>query len=308
MARFFFLLPFLCLFGNVFAKHKDTAGYYDIFLKEKRINAAAPLMIEGETDSIRIATAWNLYRCLDTMLNMPASRFYPFDSLRHTVVSILQPKDQAFRLFTFNLILLNGNFQNFGYIEIWSGKESEIVPLIDTAKKTKPNYLETELETTEWLGALYYNLVPFKKGKNKYYILNGFDGASANSNKKIIDVLWFDNHVPVFGKPLFLDGSQDRKPAFRVVYEFHNESQMLLRYEENRKIIVLDKLTPSFPEAVNDFYYYIPSGDYDYYAINKKGYWVKEALENLNLGQGEKPLRPVEKPKPESIEPPVDHR
>jgi len=59
---------------------------------------------------------------------------------------------------------------------------------------------------------------------------------------------------------------------------------------------------------VNDFYYYIPSGDYDYYAINKKGYWVKEALENLNLGQGEKPLRPVEKPKPESIEPPVDHR
>lgn len=308
MPRLLVFFSALLLFSSASAKKRDTTGYYEIFKAERRMYKKAPLIIAGETDSIRQAEAWKLYKGLDSLLQMPAAKYYPFDSFRSTAVSIVQPPDKAFRIFTFNLITLAGDFKQFGYIEVPNGKETEIYPLLDTAKKPKKDFLNIELETTEWLGALYYGVVPYKMGKTKCYMLVGFDGATAHSNKKILDILWFDKGTPVFGKPVFLDGSQDRKPDYRVVYEFHNESQMLLRYEPSRKIVVLDKLTPSFPEAVNDFYYYIPSGDYDYYAFNKKGFWVKEPLADLNLGQGEKPLRPVEKPKPEPIEPPADQK
>jgi hypothetical protein len=307
MPRFIFTLIAFVVLTNAFGKKRDTTGYYNIYLSEKALCKNAPLIIAGENDSIRLATAWNLYHAMDTLLRMPAARYYPFDSLRQTIVSIVRPADGAFRIFTFNLIATNGDFKQFGYLEVPNGKEMEIFPLLDSAKRPKKDFLDLELETTEWIGALYYGIVPFGSGKKKNYLLLGFDGSNINSNKKVIDVLWFDKGTPVFGKPIFLDGSQDRKAAYRVVYEFHNESQMLLRYEEKRKIVVLDKLTPSFPEAVNDFLYYIPSGDYDYYSFSKKGFWVKEPLENLNLGQGEKPLRPVEKPKPQPIDPPADH-
>lgn len=129
------------------------------------------------------------------------------------------------------------------------------------------------------------------------YLLLGFDGATIHSNKKIMDVLWFDRGTPVFGKDIFRQGAYDGKPSSRVVFEFHQSSLMWLHYEEKYKIVVLDKLVPSFPEATNNFYYYIPSGDYDYFRY-KKGWWIKDALDNFNLGQ-EKQKKPSSLPRPE---------
>lgn len=289
------------------AKSADTTGHYDILVKERSLRDIAPLMISADNDSLRHEAAWHLYRTLDTMLHMQGAWTYPFDSLRLSVVSILKPEDQKFRIFTFNQICLNGDFKQFGYLEVRQGKETEVIPLLDTAKKPAADYLESELETTNWYGALYYGLATFKYKKKKMYLLLGLDGATAHSNKKVMDVLWFDKDVPVFGKSVFLEGPEDTKPACRVVYEFHNESHMLLRYEPDRKIVVLDKLNPSFPEAVNDYYYYIPSGDYDFYAFNKKGYWVKGPLEDFNLGQGVRPEGPRERPRPEP-EPQPNHQ
>lgn len=296
-----FVLALGC-FASLNAKHKDTAGFYELSQTEKRIAPWAADFIVGATDLEREHAAWAMFRTLETLLNIPASYNFPFDSLKTKSVSILQSAEGQFKLYTFNLILKNGSFKHFGYLQVKDGNEILLYPLLDTAKKHKADLTETELETTEWYGALYYSITPFKVKRKKMFLLLGYNGADVHSNKKVIDVLWFDRGTPVFGKNIFLNGAYDRKPAARVIFEFHNESGMVLRYENDRKIIVLDNLAPAFPEAVNDFPYYIPTGDLDYYQLNKYGYWVKDAMDNYNLGQGKNPPKVKPLPKPEPVE------
>lgn len=296
----------LFCFRSLAAKHVDTSGFFEISMAEKRLAPLLPQFILGETDATREFAAWTLFRTLDTLLNIPASYHYPFDSLKNKTVSIIDVPEGGFRMFTYNLILQNGRYKNFGYLQVRQGQENQVFPLMDTSTKHKPDFQTVELETTEWFGTLYYSITPFKVKRKKMYLLLGYSGSDINSNKKVMDVLWFDRGTPVFGKDIFMEGAYDLKPACRVVYEFHNESGMVLRYETDRKIVVLDKLGPAFPEAVNDFPYYIPSGDLDYYQLNKYGYWVRDALDNYNLGQGKNPPKPKVLPKPEPIEEPDD--
>lgn len=299
----------ICFSGFSDAAKVDTTGFYEISVVEKKLAKIAPIFINGENDQMRQNAAWLMYRSLDTLLNIPSSYYYPFDSLKTKTVSIQDVKPGKFRVFTFNLILSNGDFKNFGYIQLRDGRENQVFELLDTSKKHKKDYLDVELETNEWYGALYYSIVPTKIKRKKAYILLGYDGSDVNSNKKVIDVLWFDRGTPVFGKAIFKDGKFDLKPACRVVFEFHNESGMMLRYEPERKILVLDNLAPAFPEAVNDYPYYIPSGDLDYYMAFKDGFWVKDALDNYDFGQGKKVEKkkelPTPKEEPEETPPPV---
>ena len=294
---FIFFLLFFPACG--FAKSKDSLAIRALYEKEQSVAIKSLLMLSGETDSIRNNAAWLLLHTLDTLLQMPGAAEYNFDSLRTKTVSIVEPKDKKFRFFTFNKMSLNGDFAKFGIVELREGKETEIFLLVDTSQRPDKELMTRELETEQWKGALYYQVVPFKNHRKKAYLLIGFDGSTIHSNKKVLDVLWFDRGIPVFGMPVFKESAFTSKVSNRVVYEFHNESHMLMRYEEKRKIIVVDKMAPAFPEAANDFYYYIPTGDYDYYKLNKKGYWVKDALDNFNLGQGVKPKGPVERPTPE---------
>jgi hypothetical protein len=297
--RVVFLFLSLCLLHNYSrAAKRDTTGFYEIEVAEKRISPELMHFISGEGDSLRTATAWKVYRLLDTLLNNPSSYYYPFDSFRSKSVSIQDVPDGKFRLFTYNLILQNGKHLKFGYLQARDGKENTVYPLLDTVFRSNKDLADKELETTEWMGALYYAVFPFKDKKKKCFLLMGYDGATANSNKKVMDVLWFDKGNPVFGREIFKEGSYDLKPSCRGIYEFHNQSTMLLRYEADRKIVVLDKLGPAFPEAVNDFYYYIPSGDLDYYKWTKQGFWVRDALDNYDFGQGAKPKGPQSAPKP----------
>ncbi|MBS3914001.1 MAG: hypothetical protein KG003_05850 [Bacteroidetes bacterium] len=295
------LLLVFCMLGManyVFAKKTDTTGFWWLGQNDIRLSRIAPLINTAETDQERKTAANFLFHSLDTILQIPGSFGFAFDSLKSTTVSIVNSPDKKFRFLTFNLVTTKGDFKQFGFLQM-NDKEHSLYALADTLKNPKKDFLNLELETGEWLGALYYSIAPFKYQGKKMYLLLGFDGATIHSNKKILDVLWFDNGVPVFGKQLFRQGAFDRQPTSRVVFEFHNNSLMMLHYEEKKKIVVLDKLVPSFPEATNDFYYYIPSGDLDYFAF-KKGWWIKDALENYNLGQGKLKKKPKSLPTPEA--------
>jgi hypothetical protein len=291
-------LFFIC-FG-LKAKKSDTTGFYEIHREELRLCKIAPLIMTGETDEIRIKNAAYLFSGLKHLLETPNVFYFPFDSLRSKSVSILNAPDEKLRIFTYNSIQLDGTYSHYGFIFLkQSASEFVLFEMRDNSNSNTKGIEQQELDVQHWLGSLYYSITPFKLGRKKLYLLLGYDGADIHSNKKILDILSFENGWPVFGKDIFLDGDFDKEADCRVIYEFHNESRMVMRYENKQRIVVVDKLAPAFPEAVNDFYYYIPSGDYDYYAL-KKGYWVKDALENLNLGQGKKRKKPKLMPSPES--------
>lgn len=283
---------------QVTAKSADTSGFYFFTQKEKELQIIAPLIISGESDSLRNSAAAQLYNALDSLLRIPSSYFYPFDSLKNSTVSILMSPDKSFRLFTFNKILNNGTFHHFGFIQLKYGKNIDVFGMMDTVIQKTAVVEEQELGCDNWYGALYYSIVPYKYKRQKFYMLIGFDGSDIHSNKKVLDILWFNRGEPVFGQDVFYDGLYDKKPTSRVIFEFHNEGRMILRYEEKQKIVVLDKLAPAFPAAVNDYYYYIPSGDYDYYQLSRDGFWVKDAMSNFNLGQGKRPKKVKTLPDP----------
>jgi hypothetical protein len=204
--------------------------------------------------------------------------------------------DKKVRIYTWNLILTDGSFKHFGYLQTRRKKTIETYPLLDTTAWQSKDIADEELDPAAWPGALYYKLIPFKKGGKTRYLLFGFDGNTIHSNKAVMEVLWLSKTAPVFGYPAFRQGENDPSAECRVIMECHNDVKLSFNYEPEKQIIIADKLVPSFPEAKDDPYYYIPSGDYDVYKRNRRGTWMRSDLKNWDLGQGE--MRPVPGPRP----------
>lgn len=297
--KLIFTIAAISAFSAAAGKGKDSTNLKTLIQAEQYLKNVVPDFVGADSNDRRQAAAWELYRAFDTLLQLPESFRYPWDSLKTRTVSILASPDNKVRLYTWNLVETNGNFRNFGYLQVRRRNQVEVYPLLDTAKKFNADMLDAELETTEWLGALYYSITPFKQRGKTHYLLLGFDGSTIHSNKAVMDVLSLTREGPRFGTPAFRQSDADPSAECRVVFEFHNEVKMLLRYEVSQKIVVADKLTPAFPEAAGDYYYYIPSGDYDVYSLSGKGTWIRSELKDWNMGQGEKPTGPNKKPVPE---------
>lgn len=246
----------------------------------------APFVISSTTDSAKIASAEILQATLLEVLSNPASFDYDFANLRMTTVAIASHPKANVRLFTFNIILKNGVFHQYGVIQRKSKGGISLFLLNDTAQNLPKDYLETTVEYPNWIGGLYYQLIPHKVKRKQYYVVMAFDGHNHNSNRSIIDVLSFENDLPVWGAPIFRDGIDDPSEDMRVVFEYHKSSRILMRYEAEQKTIVFDEVGPPFPAAQGNPYYYIPTGDYSGYKPSKKGIFTKEALEVTDFGQG----------------------
>lgn len=100
----------------------------------------------------------------------------------------------------------------------------------------------------------------------------GWDGEDAKVNRKIIEILWFDdNGNPQFGQPVFDNGGNIQS---RMVFTFAEEATMLLRYEKDKNVIVLANTVPPNPYLKGKFQYYLPDGSYDFFKF-EKGFWVR---------------------------------
>jgi hypothetical protein len=246
----------------------------------------APFVISSTTDSAKLASAEILQAKLLEVLANPATFDFEFANLRMTTVAIASHPKSNVRLFTFNIILKSGVFQQYGVIQQKTKTGISLFSLNDTAQNLPKDYLETTIENPEWIGGLYYQLIPHKIKRKQYYVVMAFDGHNLNSNRSIIDVLSFENGLPVWGAPIFRDGIEDPSEEMRVVFEYHKSSRILMRYEEEQKTIVFDEVGPPFPAAQGNVFYYIPTGDYSGYKPSKKGIFTKEALEVTDFGQG----------------------
>jgi hypothetical protein len=292
---------FLCVFfygHSLLAGRTDTGAIRQLIEGENRLKNIAPKFIAARTDEERTEAAWQVYRTLDTLLSLPESFDYGWDSLRTRTISILVSPDKKVKLYTWNLILNNGSFRHFGYLQTRKKKNIETYPLLDTTAAQSKDIVDEELDPAAWFGALYYRLIPFKKNGKKMYLLFGFDGNTAYSNKAVMEVLWLSKSAPVFGYPAFRQSDGDPSAECRIIMECHNDVKLSFYYEEEKQIVIADKLVPSFPEAKDDPYYYIPSGDYDIYKRNRKGTWVRRDLKDWDLGQGEMRPSPIPRPVP----------
>ncbi len=230
------------------------------------------------TDEAKVKTAKYMQDLLLQVLEQPETWEYTFEALKYSTIAIADHPKANVRLFTFNVIFNDGRFSHYGVLQRKKRKRKmEVFPLWDSAQALPSNYLEAGLSNENWIGALYYQLIPFKHNRKQVYMIMGFDGHNVHSNRSILDALYFEDGEPLWGYELYRSSEEDPTPEAREIFEYHKSTQLLLRYQEEGKHIVVENLVPSQPKYKGNPYYYIPSGDY--YAYFQEGKtWVKRLL------------------------------
>lgn len=211
-------------------------------------------------DSVR--SIIDSYVSSDTVFN------HKFNNLRY-LGQITSP-DSLLKIITWNLILQDGINRYYCYFiqKSDSGKNNLISRLTGTYRN-EPVRTDTTYSDSDWYGALYYDLRPFRTNDKNYWILLGIDYGNSFITRKIIEIMNFtsDRRI-IFGKRWFADGEVKKH---RVVLEYGSEAVVTLRFLTDTSI-VFDHLVPISPELWNNRQFYGPDYSYDAY-IFENGLW-----------------------------------
>ncbi len=239
---------------------------------KKKLSELITLTHIGENDSIRVDAHNNFLQLLNHTLSLKKSYLYSFNDIEY--LSVLQPKNKKFKIFTWFLPLKNGSVEYFGIIQKCkkNGKKCETYYLQETLDINNNN-LYTELQTEDWYGCLYYEIIPVKFGKETYYTLLGWDGNDAITTKKIIDVLYIPKKKhPVFGADIF------KNTQYRMVIEYSSQYPISLKYDKDLEYIVFDHLEPMDGMSTNNFSIYATNLSYDILKKTENGWELEENI------------------------------
>jgi hypothetical protein len=205
---------------------------------------------------------------MDSVLAKPESMHYAFDSL--TYIGNVTSDDGQFRIFTWNVPLENGTFKYYGKILYKpDGKNFRYINLNDKSETIeKPE--QQRLTASQWYGALYYEVISHTSNNRMYYTVLGLNLNDMLSNKKIIDVIWFDEQGQVhFGASIFRNkaGRQNR-----IIFEYSARVVMGLKYDERMQMIIYDHLAPFKPQLEGRREFYGPDFSYDGFKL-ERGVW-----------------------------------
>ena len=264
---FFIVVGFLISFG-IFAQ---TAMENDLADDELRLYYQFERMYALQDDDQRMQLNDSILFGFESVLSSYGSFDYAFDSLKR--IGRKYSPDQKFRIINWNIPWQDRTHTYYGFIQIplKNEKRCEVIHLIDQSHEIEEPE-SAVLDAGTWFGVLYYDILLKKSFGQKYYTLLGFDFNDRFSNKKVIDVLTFENGLPLFGKPIF-ETEQGGDRQHRLIYEYAPDVVMALRYDPRFKMIVLDHLSPIEPVFEGNFKFYAPDFSYDGYKF-KKGIWL----------------------------------
>lgn len=240
--------------------------------REDSLSIFAAQMVNALDATTRYEACMEFIPHLVHALEIPYSFRYPFDSLKE--ISIEYPPDSSFRIFTWAITTNSGiSYRFYGTLQMNTpdGK-LKLFPFFDNTRYTQD--LDTITSNKAWIGALYYRILENKrKGKN-LYTLFGWHGINFESNQKVLDVLSFQDGVPVFGAPVF-DFSRDSVPGktrnrFMLIYSKNGE--VGLNYDPDTEMIIYDHLV-SLTGKPEEKYTLVPDGTYEGFKW-QGGSWV----------------------------------
>lgn len=242
----------------------------DLFVNaEKRIKDLSAQVYGAKSDKEKLEANEQLKDELYSIVSHKKSLRYGFENLEH--ISIIEPEDKSFRIFTWGLHYKSNLFQYFGLIQYYDKKQrAQVVHMLrdESHRITTPE--NKTLRPDYWYGALYYDIIVNEFDGRKYYTLLGWDGNTEKSEKKIIDVLWFNNSKDlIFGAPLFIS---DLGIQNRVILEYNELASVTLEYKPKSEVILFDELEPVDGESTKVKTAYVPTLNYNGF-IFKKGKW-----------------------------------
>lgn len=261
------LLLFLPILVSAKGTEQDTA----MIRLEQELNVLLTQLRNAPDDEKRASANELLKAKLEASLNNPAVLDYPFSLL--TTMSTIQSPDGEFRLFNWNIENEEGVHSHYCYLVKKDNSSENLVIPFKEDKFTIPPRPENTLAPNQWYGALYYNIVPVKKGSKTLYTVFGYSGSDKSTNRKLLDVFYFKGKNLRLGYPLFQEEPGSQHLLRRVFFEYSESAIMTVRMNPNLNAIVFDHLVPENPQLEGLFDYYIPDMTYDGYRW-ENGIWV----------------------------------
>jgi hypothetical protein len=290
MTKLFLLfLIFLFSVSFSFPQNISSTDLKSLRKKEDSLKVLALQIIQGKTDADRFKADSQFTKMFVRALKINNSFNYQFDSL--ITISKLAPPDSTFKIFTWQLVVNDNVVRQHGAIQMHTKDGSlKLFPLIDKSAVTT-NILDTVANNFNWIGALYYKIIQKQASGKNYYTLLGFDENNMSSNKKIIEVLSFNNGDPVFGGSYFsFPGNSDEKNfGARFIMEYKKNASPRLTYDLDQDMIIYEHMISETGEPQKK-YTYIPDGDYEGLQW-KDGKWVHiEKVFTQKLEDGNAPV------------------
>jgi hypothetical protein len=273
MFKRFFIVLMVCMVyvASALAQHSSESSYQKLLRRyQDSLQRLGHEMVNKESDVERKNANYAFIRMLVTALKTPHSYEFTFDSLK--TISVLNSPDRKFRIFSWPVMNQDGSYRFYGAVQMNSNGPLILHPLEDYSPMLK-NAEDSVTTNRKWFGAEYYKIIPVY-GNHSYYVLLGWKGNNIKSTKKVIEVLSFENGLPVWGKPVF---EGNNKPRNRVVFEYSRQASMLLRYVPEQNLIVFDHIAPPDAKMKGKMEMYGPDLTYDgYRLINGKWNFVSD--------------------------------
>ena len=197
MNKIFSLLLALILSNTIYGQKISLANEKKLRNIEDSLKGTALQIIQGRTSADRFVADSQFTKMFVRALKISNSFHYPFDSL--FTISKLSPKDSSFKIYTWQMVINDNVIRQHGAIQVNTPDGSlKLFPLIDKSDITI-NMEDTAGNNFGWIGAVYYRMIETQFSGKKYYTLLGYDENNIRSNKKIVEVLSFNNGQPAFG-------------------------------------------------------------------------------------------------------------
>ncbi|MFT5780341.1 MAG: hypothetical protein ACI837_003303 [Crocinitomicaceae bacterium] len=217
---------------------------------------------------------------------------YPFSKL--TTVGFIDSPDELVRIVNWNVEQADKSQRYFGFV-LHVDKRKKKYYVTELKEDLFGVRQPEEVVTSDlWYGALYYKIIPVKKGSKMIYTVLGWDGNTTMSNIKLIDAMYMTGSTVKFGNPIFKVGKEIKR---RVFYEHSEKITMLLRYEENRGRIMMDHLSPEAPTMKGYYSFYVPDLSYDAFKFIGNKWVLHEDVIGVNKSHGDKQIVYVEDPR-----------
>jgi hypothetical protein len=250
---------------------------------EDSIKVYGDTMINSKVEESKFIASYRIVKTLKAALKVKNAFQYQFDSI--LPIQITYAPDNSFRIFTWFVVNENQQYRYFGAIQM-NTDTLKLFPLVDYSDFIdKPE--DKMVNHQNWYGALYYQIIAVKQKKKTYYTLFGSDGHTFNSNRKILEILWFEKDgSPRFGAPII---EYKNKLQNRFILEFSNNAWATLRFVPEENKIIYDHVAPPDENLEGFFSQYLPDGTYEGFEWSKNKWKHIEMIDYIKREVGDVP-------------------
>lgn len=292
MKKYIFIVAALIIHNLASAQTKREAGrpadYDRLTVLEDSIARLVKIAVQDSLPEDRQAANDRLLPLMRAALALPSAFAFPFSKIEN--MSIQQPQDGAFRLFTWQLCVDENTYKYFGFLQL--NRSKPLVYELNNAAADISKPEKESLATDRWFGCVYYNLKEFKTKDGMKYLLFGYNANNADEHIKVCDVLDIKGATVRFGAPVFevADIAGRKKERLnRLVLTYAADVVVRLNFDEELGFLIHDHLETMASKNPNIPFTYVPDGTYEAFELKKDTWEHVDKVPTVILKDGEAP-------------------